>query len=67
MNAYFVYRIINATIQKMVFEYENKEHFKMALCFHYGNFQLYPETHANESLFSIVIHSFLRLTIYKPH
>ena len=67
MNAYFVHQIMNATIQEMVFEYENKEHFKYKIYFHYVNFQLYLETHTNLSSILIVIHPFLRLTIYKPH
>ena len=67
MSASFVHQIMNATIQRMVFRYENKELFKIKIYFHYVNFQLYLKTHTNLGSISIVIHPFLRLTIYKPH
>ena len=55
--SYFRHHITNAmaeglnskisTVQKMSYGFRNREHFKIAIYFHCGNLQLYPDTHRN--------------------
>ena len=55
--SYFRHHITNAMaeglnskispVQKMSCGFRNREHFKIAIHLHYGNLQLYPDTHRN--------------------